>query len=164
MHLEREWLISELVKLVVRYIQRKNLSPDNSSKEWLDLVQALIGGSMQAYTSACGNKSLFHDLDLVPSFAAVVWALLSMQPGKSVRDLLRWLDVKDVVVDVFEGKLDDTALNGMTSASSGHNFFGWHPMVVSSGRTAMVFFLKLLFWGREKHNNCTLRSRYHACI
>ena len=90
MHLEKEWLKSELVKRVVRYIQRKELSPDNLSKEWLEYVQALIGGSMQAYTSACGNKSLSHDLDLVPSFAAVAWAFLSMQPGKSVRDLLRW--------------------------------------------------------------------------
>ena len=120
MHLEKECLMSELVKRVVRYILRKELSPDNLSKEWLDLVQELIGGSMQAYTFACGNKSLFHDLDLVPSFAAVAWAFLTMQPRKSVRDLLRWLDVKDVVVDVFEGKLDDTALNGMTTASSGH--------------------------------------------
>ena len=38
MHLEKERLKSELVKRVVRYIQRKELSPDNSSKEWLDLV------------------------------------------------------------------------------------------------------------------------------
>ena len=93
MHSEQEWLILELVKRVVRYIQRKELSPDNLTKEWLDLVQTFIGGSMQAYTSACGNKSLLHDLDLAPSFAAVAWALLSTQPGKSVRDLLRWLDV-----------------------------------------------------------------------
>ena len=151
MHLEKAWLKSGLVKRVVRYIQRKELSPDNSSKEWLDLVQALIGGSMQAYTSACGSQSLSHDLDLVPCFAAVSWAFLSMQPGKSVRDLLRWLDVKDVAVDVFEGKLDDTALNGMTTASSGHRCFGWHSIGVSSGRTAMASFLKPLFRGKEKH-------------
>ena len=79
---------------------------------------------MQAYTSAFGSKLLFHDFDLLPSFAAVAWAFLSMQPGKSVRDPLRWLDVKDVVVSVFDGKLDDTALNGMTTASGGHNCFG----------------------------------------
>ena len=107
MHLEKEWSKSELVRRVVRYINRQELSPDNASKEWPDLVEALIGGSMQAYTSACGDKPWFHDLDLAPSFAAAAWAFLSTQPGKSVRDLPRWLDFKDVVVDVCEGKLDD---------------------------------------------------------
>ena len=80
MHLEKEWSKSELVMRVVRYINWKELSPDNASKEWPDLVEALIGGSMQAYTSACGDKSWFRDLNLAPSFAAAARALLPTQP------------------------------------------------------------------------------------
>lgn len=99
MHLEKAWSKNELVKRIVRYINRSALNEELPKLEWREVAEELISGSMQAYTAACGDKEWFYELDLAPSFAAAAWELIERKP--------RWKDLQTKIVEVFEGKIDD---------------------------------------------------------
>jgi len=79
-NVEPDWTPEEMSKRLVRYLYKGAHSPDLIAMPWREAVQRYLDRAMQSYTSACGDRPWFLDLDLTQAVGAAAWALVRSSP------------------------------------------------------------------------------------
>ena len=75
-------------------------------KDWEELVNKLVDGSMHGYCSAFQERKWFFEIDLAPAFTSAAWEILKFQArGQNPRHV-KFPELQEVVVNVYEEKLD----------------------------------------------------------
>jgi len=79
---EPTWTPQELSKRVTRYLSKGAHSPDLLTMPWDEAVGRYLDRAMQSYTSACGDRPWFLDLDLTQALGGAAWALVQGSPAR----------------------------------------------------------------------------------
>jgi len=99
-HSEETWAEGELIKRLVRYIN-KSVSEELLQVPWEDAAEQLIENSMHSYHASCGDRPWFYDIDLGPAYAAVIAEITRFRRQKVAIGT-----VQEKVFEMYEEKLD----------------------------------------------------------
>lgn len=86
---------AEITKKIVRYITKPACSLDPVGTPWMQVCEKLVDNAMSSFHAACSEREWFFDIQLVPTFTEVVWAVL-IEHGADER-----LDKERVEHEVF---------------------------------------------------------------
>lgn len=87
---ESTWTPEELCKRLTRYLYKGAQSPGELlALPWRQAVERFMEHAMHSYTSACGERPWFLEMDLAQACGAACWALVSRHPEPRRQEVMQ---------------------------------------------------------------------------